>query len=185
MVGDILHNLRSGLDHLAWKLVEVSGGTPDNRTEFPIFKDKAAWESASRKKKVKGMHRAIVAEIDSMQPYHLEDGAHRTLLWILQNLNNRDKHRLITPVVLSPSTGDYRITPSARVTLCRETLAHGTVFMEIEPDQPTQHVRVQLSLAAHVAVDVTEGVRLEAGQLMADLRDEATKAAGRLTRLFM
>jgi len=36
IVGDCLHNLRSALDHLAYQLVRVSGGTPNIHTQFPI-----------------------------------------------------------------------------------------------------------------------------------------------------
>jgi hypothetical protein len=36
MVGDILYNLRSALDHLAWQLVLRDGGDPGDRTHFPV-----------------------------------------------------------------------------------------------------------------------------------------------------
>jgi hypothetical protein len=35
-VGEILYQLRSALDHLAWQLVELDGGTPGEQTQFPI-----------------------------------------------------------------------------------------------------------------------------------------------------
>lgn len=34
LIGDVLHNLRSALDHLAWSL---AGAKADRSTEFPIF----------------------------------------------------------------------------------------------------------------------------------------------------
>src|ERR1700687_47569 len=37
IVGEVVHNLRSALDHLAWQLVLANGGTPNRATEFPIF----------------------------------------------------------------------------------------------------------------------------------------------------
>ena len=36
MVGDFLHNARSALDHLAWQLVILDGGTPGEHTQFPV-----------------------------------------------------------------------------------------------------------------------------------------------------
>ena len=37
VVGDVLQNLRSALDHLAWQLVLSDGGQPDELTQFPIY----------------------------------------------------------------------------------------------------------------------------------------------------
>src|SRR5579863_169632 len=37
IAGDVLQNLRSAVDHLAYQLVLVAGGTPDIQTSFPIF----------------------------------------------------------------------------------------------------------------------------------------------------
>lgn len=36
LIGDIVHNARSALDHLAYALVIRDGGTPDEHTYFPI-----------------------------------------------------------------------------------------------------------------------------------------------------
>lgn len=36
MTGEVLHNLRSALDHLADALVRANGGTPTEYTAFPI-----------------------------------------------------------------------------------------------------------------------------------------------------
>ena len=37
VTGDVIHNLRSALDHLAYQLVLVNGATPTRQTCFPIF----------------------------------------------------------------------------------------------------------------------------------------------------
>jgi len=99
IVGDLLHNLRSALDHLAFQLV-VKGtegvGVPDGRkhpfrhVQFPIFD--SADEYAMRKLKcTKGMKGEAVAAIDEVMPY--KEGNER--LWQLHRLNNIDKHRLL------------------------------------------------------------------------------------------
>jgi hypothetical protein len=36
-VGDALHNLRSSLDHLVWRLVIANGKKPCRKNSFPIF----------------------------------------------------------------------------------------------------------------------------------------------------
>lgn len=37
LTGDILHELRSALDLLAWQFVRVSGGEPTDETSYPIL----------------------------------------------------------------------------------------------------------------------------------------------------
>src|SRR3989304_6763196 len=53
IVGDILHNIRSALDHLVWQLVLRDGHEPTTRNEFPIYesRDKFFEEVKFRKKK--------------------------------------------------------------------------------------------------------------------------------------
>src|SRR5713226_8131497 len=58
--GDIVHNLRSALDHLAYQLVIVgSGKEPTRRLEFPIAKDLATYE-AEKARKVDGMRELAI-----------------------------------------------------------------------------------------------------------------------------
>jgi len=44
LLGDWAHNLRSALDHLMWQLVILYGGTPNRRTQFPIFQRKRDYD---------------------------------------------------------------------------------------------------------------------------------------------
>src|SRR6266849_6585676 len=58
--GDIVHNLRSALDHLAYQLVIVgSGKEPTRRLEFPIAKDLATYE-AEKARKVEGVRELAI-----------------------------------------------------------------------------------------------------------------------------
>jgi len=36
IVGDCIHNLRASLDHIVWEALQLSGGTPNEKTAFPI-----------------------------------------------------------------------------------------------------------------------------------------------------
>ncbi len=95
IVGDIAHNLRSALDHLACQFVIGNGCTPTTQTAFPIFsEDPKATEKSLNKWKpmVKGMSPAAIRFIEDCQPYkirHLPDPHH---LSILSALSNWDKH---------------------------------------------------------------------------------------------
>jgi hypothetical protein len=92
--GDVVHNLRSALDYLAYQLVRFgSGKEPSRRVEFPIAKDKAAYESDSPRK-VEGMRPEAIEAIDRLKPYK---GGNETL-WRIHELDNIDKHRSLFTV---------------------------------------------------------------------------------------
>lgn len=107
MVGDILHNLRSALDHLAWELtVANSGPAPADpvggkwkRVGFPILTDRARWSDLGMEA-VWGIGPDPAARIEELQPYNTgQDAPERQPLAVLHELWNRDKHRTVAVVV--------------------------------------------------------------------------------------
>jgi hypothetical protein len=95
--GEIFHNLRSALDHLAYQLflVGTGGGSgKGNRVYFPIARDATEYKRDSRQK-VKGLRKDAIDAIDAIEPY---GGGKGNDLWTLHALNNIDKHRLIVTV---------------------------------------------------------------------------------------
>ncbi len=96
IAGDIVHNLRCALDHLAFQLVSVGVEAGESRTEkwadiqFPIFHSPASYE-AGKGRRIEGMRREAVEAIDRLKPY--QDG--NDALWLLRQLDNTDKHNFI------------------------------------------------------------------------------------------
>jgi hypothetical protein len=90
--GDVVHNLRSALDHLAYQLAVVGTPSvePSRRIEFPIAKDATTYES-EKAKKVQGMRPEAIEAIDRLQPY--KGGCNGDILWRLHELDNINKHR--------------------------------------------------------------------------------------------
>jgi len=89
VTGDILHNLQSALDHIAYGL--CSGSTErKERIYFPIADSKADYEK-NKAAWTKGMSREAKAKLDELKPYRGGNDA----LWRLKKLNNIDKHRLL------------------------------------------------------------------------------------------
>lgn len=64
IIGDVLYDLRSALDHLAWQLVIANGGTPNRDTAFPIYSSPAGREF---RVKTAGMDPAACAFIEGRQ----------------------------------------------------------------------------------------------------------------------
>jgi hypothetical protein len=96
IAGDLIHNLRSALDHLAFQLVYANGSTHSKQTSFPIW-DSASEYYAQRARRLTGMAQAAIDAIDASEPYQGGKGAG---FWVLHYLDIADKHRaLLTPVM--------------------------------------------------------------------------------------
>ncbi len=104
LIGDILQNLRSSLDHLAWHLVKSSPVTPkaaDHQIYFPIFETASEYR-AGKMTKIRGVTDAAMQALDAVEPYYRPDitpgiGNGVALFW-LHELNKLNKHRLLIPV---------------------------------------------------------------------------------------
>lgn len=124
--GDLVHNLRSSLDHLAWQLVKVSGGEPGGWTYFPIYGNKDDFiRDVKQRAKKRGpgpldgieVDGPIWALVEGYQPYkntklppwmpnpmHPERWMSRlTSLGIVNALSRIDKHRMIHGFNVYPS----------------------------------------------------------------------------------
>jgi hypothetical protein len=103
LIGDVAHNLRQGLDHLAYRLAIIvarADPPPNERTsEFPIFENPTEFKAGLRRKigPRADMPTGLEAALDGLQPYQ---GGELELLGALHILDNTDKHRL-PPVVAS------------------------------------------------------------------------------------
>ncbi|HTA04418.1 MAG TPA: hypothetical protein VK802_28855 [Streptosporangiaceae bacterium] len=95
VTGDVIQNLRSALDHLAYDLWlnEANGQGRGDRVYFPIDKDEASYKK-NKSGKTQGISAQSLAVIDSLRPYA---GGNNTL-WRIHALNNLDKHRLLVTV---------------------------------------------------------------------------------------
>ncbi len=109
-IGDCIHNLRASLDHLAYALAiankvmlteEESFGI-----SFPIFRERDVRYpdglTPRGRRRIKHLGDEAQAAINELQPFHAGHDAVSHWLWLLEKLNNIDKHRrlLITTVNL-------------------------------------------------------------------------------------
>ena len=124
ILGDVVHNARSALDHLVWQLVLHNECTPHSRTSFPIAIEADWWEQnvapggkRRRLSPLEGVSADHVATIEALQPYRLGSTAdastHR--LAVLNRLWNTDKHRTAHIGIVQSSSlaavvrsGDFR-----------------------------------------------------------------------------
>lgn len=93
VLGDAIHNLRVSLDYLMWQLVIAGGGTPSDRTTFPILE---VSPTPSRHGHIyvnvnPGLPKAMQQTLDEIQPYKLVHPANHQLA-VLHRLDIVDKH---------------------------------------------------------------------------------------------
>ena len=109
LVGEIIHNLRSAIDHLLWQLVVANGQEPGERHQFPVYDDKSKYKAAVKRKRITGISAAAEALVQGLQPYHAVDPTHDPL-WLLHNLHIRDKHCLLPFVICCPTVTRVTMT---------------------------------------------------------------------------
>jgi hypothetical protein len=103
LAGDVLKDLRSSLDYVAWQLALARSDTPPPTTAFPIFIDEKRYQR-DKLRFVGGIDPSIYPEFDAVQPYHAGDDAANHPLWVLHRMANDDKHK-VPHIVGSLPTG--------------------------------------------------------------------------------
>lgn len=154
LVGDVVHNQRAALDHLAWQLALLTKKRPRRSTQFPIYLNQYPAYRGQRAfnphgiKQMADIPKPAQDIIKSKQPYTVPGGLdpRNTPLWFIHELDIVDKHRLIP--VLSHTTA--RVSQihalSGEVFDDPETVTHGGVL-----NQGDEILRVS----------ATHGVRIE------------------------
>jgi hypothetical protein len=106
VAADVLQNLRSPLDQIAYQLVLAArGGTEPNWPVYYPISGRATDYPALRNANIKGVRQAVVDAIDATEPYKNGKGH---ALWQLNALNKIDKHRLL--VAAGPYSAGVEIT---------------------------------------------------------------------------
>jgi hypothetical protein len=111
VIGELLYNVHSSLDHLANRLADRHGSS--QRVTFPIFKNRSkfwrkdkdgSWNGRSGAARLMLMPPDVHRLVEEVQPYQRGDDAPSHPLWLLHELSNADKHQALH-IVGSAVTG--------------------------------------------------------------------------------
>lgn len=176
LIGEIVYDLRSALDHLAYQLAIAESGDPlpddiERSCAFPIFDNGPKFRRRTKKGspdrrsglfKIQGINRRAQATIERLQPYHGRKNPASYGLLILEELSNVDKHRLLHVTTAALERSRYRITSPAiqRITKIRaydrafkhDTTTVARFFAEWVPGIPPE-VQMDLDLVAEIRFD--------------------------------
>lgn len=113
ILGDIVHNLRSTLDHVSWQLVKHGSAATltkaeERQVQFPICETPESFEGelVRRLPGVDDIHEAIVRRT---QPFHRGVAATQHPFAVLRRLSNDDKHRSIHLTYWCASTASFTV----------------------------------------------------------------------------
>lgn len=97
LAGEIIHQLRSSLDHLIHALIIKNGETPSNKNQFPICSTAKKFEEACQLGIIKGVSLSAKKLIMAVQPYTTPT-PDDTVLNVVNQFDIVDKHRLLIVV---------------------------------------------------------------------------------------
>jgi hypothetical protein len=102
MIGDVVHNIRSSLDHAYWEIVSphASGEREPMAIQFPFSKTQAGLKGAVHNRLAHRVSPEFADTISNLKPY--EESGGNDLLCLIHRLGILDRHKLLTPVA------DYR-----------------------------------------------------------------------------
>jgi hypothetical protein len=104
LVGEIVHHLRSALDHLVCALVVGNGGAPSSNNQFPMARTADEFEQLCNSGLIKGVARTAKKRIRGQQPYHQREPLNSTLR-VLHECSIIDKHRLLLVINTTAAIG--------------------------------------------------------------------------------
>jgi hypothetical protein len=147
VLGDFLHNVRSALDYLAWRLIEIGDQTAPRhkawRPEsvyFPIYDSRKRFRENCWR--LPGLTMRQWAMLEREQPYKRYNDISLSPLARLRNLSNKDKHQLIAPIKLAcedPTGLIFRANNH-----CRILGAMPVLFVPLEVGTPVEVVSVEI-----------------------------------------
>jgi hypothetical protein len=170
IAGDVVHNLRSSLDHLAWQLALLNTATPYARTQFPIALSPGEFNSRTGQNMIRDLSAKHQVVIEAFQPYNGGDPADDSAslapfaLRDLRTLSNTDKHRVlnataarqtfqdqatIRPVIVRDATGYSNLKPFSGGSIDGAELAR----MTLEGVGPHPEVKMQGGMTVTISFD--------------------------------
>jgi len=111
IVGDCLHNLRCALDHLVYAIaVHESGMEPPPDATSLMFLIADTKGEFIKSKRLQSLSPAVQAAIENVQPFNRPHPTLPSLLSVLANLENVDKHRLVSLARSTIGHGDFSLS---------------------------------------------------------------------------
>lgn len=167
--GDYVHCLRSALDHLVYALAAGDSDEPPQTAKTVMMPLATTLKDFKRSGyRLKDLAETTRDRIEALQPF--QDRPQNKLLRMLNDLDVRDKHRLISVVPLYPAASELRLDglEAGAVMECRTNLRplqQGQPFVEWIFDRPVPRLTVAGGAQVHAFVRWDDGTGVHAYEL--------------------
>jgi hypothetical protein len=163
LIGDCVHNLRSALDYLAWEL--AGSNLDDRQIMFPICDTPEQWERFCKSRGT-NLRPTILEKLKELQPFTQDPNGGIAVLSVIRDLDNRDKHQLLTVTAAAQSVGGIRLKnlPTNWTHQCElaidplATFADGEVFGRVAFVSPSLEVRIEAEALAAIVFGADAGL---------------------------
>ena len=123
LAGEVVHQLRSALDHVVWALVIQNNSSPTRRNQYPLCTSKEDFDRACYNGAIDGVGVPATRLIESTQPY-TSNTPRDTILFAVNELDIIDKHRLLVVLSAAGTIGDSVTIGSATDCLAEAETGH-------------------------------------------------------------
>lgn len=159
VVGDVLHNLNSALDHLVCSLARLTDAADECRTtEFPICTDPGSFDSR-RRRALANVPREAQDIIEELQPFQSPEDPTTHILEVLRRFYNIDKHRRLH--LVASNAREVLFSPSHRdiepIRLYVGPVRHRT---ELAAFHVPRHVEGTVNVSVDATIDVVIDERI-------------------------
>lgn len=166
IAGEIVHQLRSSLDHLLCALIKQNGNTRSKQSQFPICTTRENYDNEVRRGRIKGVSLTAEKLIEQFQPYNNKD-PNTTTICVTSNLNNWDKHNALVISAAAAQVGEnIEIDGGTKEVPAQITnfsmpetikLENGKAdYFYIQLAAPAPGVIVKSSIKLHMAIEIDE-----------------------------
>lgn len=170
ITGEIIHHMRSSLDHLIHALVLQNGERPTHLHQFPICTTKKAFKNACDRGQIKGVGSVAKQIIESVQPFTTST-PDDTVLYVISQYDNVDKHRLLTVLSAVVDIGDITIDIDESIAISesrkekkpnivgfsglglKELRPEGTIVFSIKLAEPAPELTAKAPLAPRLTLE--------------------------------
>src|ERR1700722_9171786 len=156
IIGDCVHNLRSALDYIAWRL--AGSNFADRMTLFPIYKTKIGFDGMVKRRQLDHVfHPGALNAIRDIQPY-TRPQREPNQLWFLQELDARDKHKLLTMTQAQSFGGSIGAPGSEHIQVAYGAQDDGAILAKIRFPVGTQKSEVKVNFKSLLDIAFERGI---------------------------
>lgn len=174
IIGDLIHNLRSSLDYMAWQLEIANGQTPDARTSFPVYDPRVVPGSpqhtslenrkAEHRRRFRDRAYSVVEQLQPSGGVNLGDVDLHPLM-LIHGVDIRDKHHLPNVVGGAVAHQDFAMGTTGGIGYIEQMviggvpqitvpLQNGTILSRISIGPDTRGIQMGYHHTFHIAFEL-------------------------------